>query len=107
MAAFFWRRNKRAAVGALACGAVETVTALCTDYPGGVVKEISFETHGAIDFGMSALVASLPALLRFHDEPEARFFRAQGVALAAVAGLTDFTGTGKGGQLKDLDERAA
>jgi hypothetical protein len=107
MAAFFWRRNKRAAVGALACGAVETVTALCTDYPGGVVKEISFETHGAIDFGLTALVASLPGMLRFHGEPEARFFRAQGVALAAVAGLTDFTGTGKSGQMKELDELAA
>ena len=107
MAAFFWRRNKRAAVGALACGAAEAVTALCTDYPGGVVKEISLETHGAIDFGLSALVASLPGVLRFSHEREARFFGVQGVALAAVAGLTDFTGTGKGGQLKDLDELAA
>ena len=107
MAAFFWRRNKRAAVSALACGATGVVTALCTAYPGGVVKEISFETHGAIDFGMSALVASLPGMLHFQSEPEARFFRAQGVALAAVAGLTDFTGTGKRSQLKELDAHAA
>ncbi len=107
MAAFFWRRNKRAAVGALLCGAAETITALCTDYPGGVVKEITFETHGAIDFGLSALVASLPGMLRFNDEPESRFFSAQGIALATVTGLTDFTGSGKGGQLKEIDEHAA
>ena len=28
MAAFFWRRNKRAAIGALACGAAGAVTSL-------------------------------------------------------------------------------
>jgi len=107
MAAFFWRRNKRAAVSALVCGVGETVTALCTDYPGGVVDEISFETHGAIDFGLSGMVASLPGMLRFSDEPESRFFRIQGVALAMVTGLTDFTGSRKGGQLEELDRRSA
>jgi hypothetical protein len=107
MAAFFWRRNKRAAIGALICGTAETVTALCTDYPGGVVDEISFETHGRIDFGMSALVASLPDTLRFNDEPESKFFRMQGLALATVTGLTDFTGSGEGGQLEEIEERAS
>ncbi|MBZ5509342.1 MAG: hypothetical protein LAO78_28120 [Acidobacteriia bacterium] len=107
MAAFFWRRNKRAAVSALVCGTAETITALCTDYPGGIVDEISFETHGTIDFGLSGLVASMPDMLRFSKEPESRFFRAQGLALAAIAGLTDFTGTGEGGQLEQLDKRSA
>jgi hypothetical protein len=107
MAAFFWRRNKRAAVGALVCGAAETITALCTDYPGGVVEEISFETHGTIDFGLSGMVASLPDMLRFSDEPESKFFRMQGLALATITGLTDFTGTGEGGQLKEIERRAS
>jgi hypothetical protein len=107
MAAFFWRRNKRAAVSALVCGAAETVTALCTDYPGGVAREIGFETHGAIDFGLSGMVASLPDMLRFSSEPEARFFRVQGLALAAVTGLTDFSGSGEVGQLEELDKRSA
>ena len=107
MAAFFWRRNKRAAISSLVCGAAETVTALCTDYPGGVAHQISFETHGAIDFGLCGMVASLPGMLRFSDEPESRFFRIQGIAMATVTGLTDFTGTGKGGQLKEIDEKAA
>src|SRR5882762_402144 len=77
MAAFFWRGNKRAAVSALVCGAAGTINSLCTDYPGGIVDEISFETHGTIDFGLSGLAASLPGMLRFSDEPEAWFFRAQ------------------------------
>src|ERR1043166_2384986 len=107
MAAFFWRRNKRAAISALVCGTAETITSLCTDYPGGVGDEISFEPHGAIDFGLSGMVASLPDMLRFSDEPESKFFRMQGLALATVTGLTDFTGTGEGGQLKELDKRSA
>ena len=107
MAAFFWRRNKRAAISSLVCGSAETITSLLTDYPGGVAREISFETHGKIDFGLAGLVANMPAMMRFSDEPESRFFTLQGMTLAAVTGLTDFTGTGKGGQLEELEKRAA
>lgn len=107
MAAFFWKRNKRAAVCSLVCGAAETITSLLTDYPGGVIDEISFETHGSIDFGLAGLVASVPDVMRFADEPESRFFRIQGVTIATVTGLTDFTGTGEPGQQEKVDERAA
>ena len=34
--ALYFRRNKRAAISAIVCGAAETVTSLLTDYPGGV-----------------------------------------------------------------------
>jgi hypothetical protein len=87
LAAFFWRRNKRAAVSAIACGAAETALALSTDYSGGT-KRLSFETHNNIDFAMSGIVSSLPSVLHFADEPEAYYFRAHGMAIAAVAGLT-------------------
>ena len=107
MAAVFWRRNKRAAISCLVCGGAETVTSLLTDYPGGVTDAISFETHGAIDFGMSGLFSSMPNMLRFSDRREADFFRVQGVAKALVAGLTDFTGTGESNQRERLDESAA
>jgi hypothetical protein len=53
------------------------------------------------------MAASMPDMLRFTGEREATFFHLQGLAMATVSGLTDFTGTGKGRQLKDLDERAA
>jgi len=46
-------------------------------------------------------------MLRFSDEPESKFFRMQGLALATVTGLTDFTGTGEGGQLEEIEERAS
>src|SRR5690242_1607595 len=107
MAAFFWRRNKRAAISSLVCGTAETLTALLSDYPGGVTDAISFRTHGSIDFGMTGLVSSLPNMMRFGDENEARFFRMQGMAMAAVTGLTDFTGTGERNQMERVDEQAA
>lgn len=107
MAALFWRRNKRAAISCLVCGGAETLTAILTDYPGGVTDAISFETHGRIDFGMSGMISSMPNLLRFSDEKESTFFRMQGLAMAAVTGLTDFTGTGEPHQRERLDERAA
>jgi hypothetical protein len=31
----------------------------------------------------------------------------QGLALATIAGFTDFTGSGKGGQLKEVNKHAA
>ena len=86
--ALLWRRNKRAAVSAIACGAAETALAVCTDYPGGITKHLSFETHNNIDLAMSGIVSSIPSVLYFADEPEAHYFRAQGLAIAAVAGLT-------------------
>ena len=107
MAGLFWKRNKRAAISCLICGAAETIVPLLTNYPGGVIDELSFETHGAIDFGIAPMVASLPDMMRFADEPEARFFRVKGLALAAVTGLTDFTGTGEPNQRERVDERAA
>lgn len=107
MAAIFWRRNKRAAICSLVCGGAETVTTLLTDYPGGVTDAISFETHGRIDFGMSGLISSMPNLMRFSGENESTFFRMQGIGMAAVTGLTDFTGTGERRQLERLEESAA
>ena len=88
--ALLWKRSRRAAVASMLCGAMEAGTALMTDYPGGVKPVISFPTHGRIDAGFAGFVATLPNLLVFGSEPEAMFFRGQGVALAAVTGLTDF-----------------
>jgi len=107
MAALFWKRNKRAAISCLVCGGADATISLLTDYPGGVTDAMSFETHGRIDFGMSGLISSMPNLLRFDDEKESAFFRVQGMAMAAVAGLTDFTGTGERNQRERLDEEAA
>lgn len=105
--AFLWRRNRRAAIGALVCGAAETVTALCTDYPGGVTKQLSLETHRTIDFALSGVITSVPGMLNFADKPEAHIFRTQGLVIAAVTGLTDFTGNGVSARDEGLDRRSA
>src|SRR5260370_37602110 len=73
MAGLFWKRNKRAAVASLVCGATDVLTAMLTDYPGGVVKQLSFKTHGSIDFAMSALVAGLPHMMRYSGDADSRF----------------------------------
>jgi hypothetical protein len=51
---------------------------------------ISFETHGRIDGALALATASLPNTLGFNDEPEAQYFRIQGLALGAVTGMTEF-----------------
>jgi|ERR1700694_230540 len=91
MGALFWKKNKRAAIAAFSCAAAEATTALLTDFPGGVADVISFETHGRIDAALAGATASLPNLLGFASEPEAKHFRIQGLAIGAVTGMTDFT----------------
>ena len=91
MGALFWKRNKKASIAAFSCAAAEATTTLITDFPGGVADVISFETHGRIDATLAGAAASMPNALGFSDEPEAKFFRIQGLALGAVTGLTEFT----------------
>ena len=99
--ALLWKRNKRASLGAMLCGAMEAGTAMMTDYPGGVKPVLSFETHGRIDAGFAGFVATLPNNLMFRGEPEAMFFRGEGVAAAAVTGLTDLSAaTGNGSRAR-------
>lgn len=90
MGALLWKKHKRAAISSVVCGAMEAGTAMMTDYPGGVSKVISFETHGRIDAGFAGLVGMVPTLLGFSNEKESWFFRGQAMGLAAVTGMTDF-----------------
>ncbi len=87
-----WKKSKRAAIASFICGGNEVTTAMLTDYPGGVAKVISFPTHGKIDAGFAGVIASMPNLMGFSDRGYANFFRGQGIAMAAVTGLTDFEG---------------
>ena len=89
-AAVLWRRHRRAAIASLACGVAEAATAMITDYPGGVKPMISFRTHGRVDGGLATVVGSMPLAFNFADDEESRWFRAHGVAIAAMTGLTDF-----------------
>jgi hypothetical protein len=87
---FFWKKNKRAALASLLCGAAETAVATLTDYPGGVKDLISFPLHGKIDYGMAGMVAAMPQFLAFEDEGERGFFRMQSVMIGGLAAATRF-----------------
>lgn len=89
MTGLMWKRHKRAAIAALACGISEVTTSMITGYPGGVADAISFPTHLKIDAGLAGVVAALPSLLAFPDEWPALYFRGQGMAIAATTGMTD------------------
>lgn len=86
----FWSRHKSASISALLCGAGVMLNSLFTDYPGGVVRAISFETHGKIDVGLAGITASIPGLMGFADDAQARFFEATAVAETLACGFTDY-----------------
>ena len=90
MAGWFWRRNKRAAVGSLLCGAAELGVSVLTDYPGGMRRSIRFSTRQKLDLGLAAMTASMPEFLNFKDEPQRKFFTAQGIVITAANELTRF-----------------
>jgi hypothetical protein len=89
-AGWLWPRNKRAALAALICGGAELALGLLTNYPGGVKKAISFHTHGEIDLGLAAMVATMPEFLAFKDDKEKKLFLAQGAIITAARELTEF-----------------
>lgn len=89
-AARFWKFNKRAAVAALVCGGTGLAVDLLTDYPGGVKKVIHFGTRQEIDLGLAAMAATMPEFLAFKDEPEKKFFLAEGALITATSQLTEF-----------------
>lgn len=90
LAAMFWKRNRRAAIGSLICGGSELTAVLLTDFPGGVVKKIDFPTHGKIDLGLAAATTMMPNMLAIEEEPEAKWFRLMGLNITAVGGMTDY-----------------
>ncbi len=104
MGGLFWKNNKRASAGAFMIGGAMLAESLCTDYPGGVTDVISFQMHGKLDTGMAGLIASLPDLLGFKSEPEAKHFRMQGFAEAMIVGLTDWNA---GSSQSELEMRKA
>lgn len=86
----FWRRSKRAALASFVCGMAQLAVGLLTDYPGGLKRVISFRVHRDIDVGLAAMAATMPEVLAFKDEPEKKFFLAQGVLITGIAELTQF-----------------
>jgi len=103
----FWRRHKSASLSALFCGSGVLLNAMFTDYPGGVVRGMSFETHAKIDAGLSALTATIPGLMGFAKDPQARFFEATAVAETLATGFTDYESGAEGEEQEFAPERTA
>ncbi len=89
MAAAFWSRNKRAALGSLMCGSAELGTAIDDGFPGrrGQGDRPAYSLR--IDMGLAAMAGTLPDLMGFKNEPESKWLRVMGLGITANAGLTN------------------
>lgn len=90
MAPWLWRRSKRAAVGALFGGGVELAVGLLTDYRGDGTRALHLSTHREIDYGLAAMIATMPDVMAFDTQDGKTLFLAQAALITAVNGLTDF-----------------
>jgi hypothetical protein len=103
-AAFLFRRNRAAGACAVIAAVTQGTNILLTDFPGGVFKSISFPMHGRLGLGIAAMVASMPKMMNFDKEPEARFFQLHSLAAISLIGMTDFTGTGRSSQVREIEQ---
>jgi hypothetical protein len=89
-AGWFWRRNKRAAVASVLCGAAKLGICMITDYPGGVHRILDYHARREVDLGLAAMVATMPEFMAFKKEPEKKFFLVQGALITAGVELSQY-----------------
>ena len=83
-------RHRSAATLAFVNGAMVLGMSLLTDYPGGVIRTLSFRAHRTGDI-VQAVVAGLgPVLFGFAQDPEAKYFYGQAMSEAGVIAATDW-----------------
>lgn len=91
-AAMYYRTRHREAAALAWCNAASILTlSVFTDYPGGLIRKVSFRTHGVIDGVLATMTALSPALLGFSDERAAAPFYAQAATEAGIISATDFS----------------
>lgn len=95
-ASWFWRHNKRAVIAAVLCGSAKLAVTLLTDSPSGVRRVIPPRARREIDLGLAAIVASMPEFLAFKDEPQRKFFLAQGALITVGSELTRYAEHSRG-----------
>ncbi len=103
-AASAWERDKPVAVCSSGCAMFLLTNAALTDFAGTRNTRLGVDAHGRVDLGLAAMIGTIPSLMGIKDKYDARFFRVQAVALAALAGLTDFNLTGQTKQLKNIEK---
>ena len=106
MAIFCARRNRRAAVAALATGAFVLVESVLTDYPLGAAKMLPFEVHGQLDTGFAASSFMMPKWFGFSGTAAAQVFRINGFVEGTVVGMTDFNSDRARNQERRLEAAA-
>ncbi|HUQ87303.1 MAG TPA: hypothetical protein VM096_07070 [Vicinamibacterales bacterium] len=90
LGAYLRDRNTTASKFAFANAGLVLLTSLCTDYPGGVVRGISFRMHGLMDTLQAGMLAAGPAMLGFADTDDARLFYGQAAVEMGVVAATDW-----------------
>ena len=90
LGAFLASRHRRAAALAFLNGGMVLAMSMLTDYPGGVVRRLSFHAHRTGDIVQAALAGFGPVLFGFAGEPEARYFYGQAASEAGVIAATDW-----------------
>jgi len=88
----FKGRNNAAAALAFINGGMVLGMSMATDYPGGVWKKISFQTHGVLDMVQAALAGFGPLLFGFAGSGDAKPFYAQAASEVGVIAATDWDG---------------
>lgn len=83
-------RHRKAAGLAFLNGGMVLGMAMLTDYPGGVVRKLSFRGHRRGDIIQATLAALGPMLFGFSKDPEAKFFYRQAMSEAGVIAATDW-----------------
>jgi hypothetical protein len=89
--AWFWRRNRRAALAAWISGGSLLGLTLLTSYPGKDRRYLAFPLHGKIETGMAAMVAAMPEFLRLEDDKERHYFAVKAGLLTVISNLTAFS----------------
>ena len=89
--AWFFRRNRRAALAAWISGASLLGLNLLTTYPGKHRRYLAFPLHGKIETGMAAMVAAMPEFLRLENDKERHYFAFKAGLLTVLSNLTAFS----------------
>lgn len=83
-------RHRRASNLAFANGLMVLGMSMFTNYPGGVVRKLSFQGHRRGDIAQAALAGLGPVLLGFGKDPEAKYFYGQAMSEVGVIAATDW-----------------
>jgi len=86
----FMHRHRAAAALAFLNGAMVLGMSLLTDYPGGVIRTLSFRGHRTGDMAQAGLAALGPVLLGFANDAEAKYFYGQALSEVGVIAATDW-----------------